>query len=64
MLKRVDFLLSYDPETGKFFWRVSRYKVKAGSEAGYLNRSKGYIEIKIDGKSYYAHQVGSRRLSA
>jgi len=22
MLKRVDFLLSYDPETGKFFWWV------------------------------------------
>lgn len=50
-------ILSYDPDTGIFRWRVKHSKkVVPGTEAGGVNVA-GYIVIGIDGKCYYAHRL-------
>lgn len=38
-------VISYDPESGKFYWLVDVKRRKAGEEAGYI--SKGYRKIGI-----------------
>lgn len=48
-------LLRYEPETGRFFWIVSRPNRKAGSEAGCIR--DGYVGIKINGRRYLAHRL-------
>jgi len=56
-LSRLHALLSYDPETGFFFWKVSRGRLaKAGQRAGSPN-ADGYINIKIDGRLYRASRL-------
>ena len=53
---RLRQLLSYDPITGLFAWKVSRGRSKFGSRAG--NRHcKGYWVIHIDGKNHLAHRL-------
>jgi HNH endonuclease len=49
-------ILKYKPHTGKFFWIVDKGKVEAGEEAGTKGR-RGYVDIKIDGRSYLAHRL-------
>jgi HNH endonuclease/AP2 domain len=49
-------LLTYDTETGIFKLKVNRGGKRAGSVAGSKN-SKGYISIKVDGRSYRAHHL-------
>lgn len=50
-------LLSYDPLTGVFTWRVNRRgHVKAGDVAGHT-RPDGYVYVTIDGKRLYAHRL-------
>jgi hypothetical protein len=55
-IRRIHELLSYDPITGVFTWRVSRKRnqVKKGSAAGYKTQL-GYIEIGLDGHRIMAH---------
>ena len=56
--ERLKSLLDYNPETGKFIWRVSKRRgVKAGSEAGNINSNGKYRCIGIDGKKYSAHRL-------
>lgn len=52
-------ILRYEPETGKWFWRISKGSVTAGLLAGSI-QGKGdyrYINIMINGKSYLAHRL-------
>ena len=55
-------VLEYDPESGTFRWKhrngmpkqwTKRY---AGKPAGNVE-PRGYVRIRIDGKSYYAHRI-------
>jgi len=49
-------ILSYDEETGLFYWKYSKsIKAVAGSIAG--TKAKGYICICIDFKKYRAHRI-------
>lgn len=43
-------ILLYDKYTGRFWWRTT------GAPAGY-HQSEGYIQISINGKRYYAHNL-------
>jgi hypothetical protein len=50
-------LLSYNPDTGIFTWKVDRKRLaKANSIAGSVNGS-GYRQISVDGKLYLAHRL-------
>ena len=56
--KRLKEVLDYYLETGIFRWKVNKSSnIKAGNVAGCFNSSNGYIQIKIDGKSYKAHRL-------
>ena len=55
--ERLKELLSYDPATGVFRWRVSlSNRAPSGSVAGCI-RPDGYVQIMIDGKHYLAHRL-------
>jgi hypothetical protein len=54
--KRLQEVLSYNPETGVFTNLIKRGCVKKGAVAG-TKHSKGYIQIKIDCKFYLAHRL-------
>jgi hypothetical protein len=54
--ERLRELLSCDPETCVFTWRVSRGGHRAGDVAGCKNNN-GYLRITIDGRSYLAHRL-------
>ena len=57
--ERLRYLMRYMPENGQFI-RISRSGVGAHSlserPAGTITR-KGYREIRVDGKLYYAHRL-------
>lgn len=45
--------LSYDKNTGIFIWKnIGENKI-----AGNVEKEKGYVRIKINGKNYYAHRL-------
>lgn len=50
-------LLSYDLDTGIFRWLASRGSVSAGSVAGCLDKSIGYVHIGIGGDKHSAHRL-------
>lgn len=52
--ERLKELLDYSPDTGLFYWRVSRSGVKASRSAGHKT-AQGYIRITIEGRRYLAH---------
>lgn len=56
---RLKEVLSYDPETGVFI-RISaapRMQRFVGTEAGRVHKKRGYREISVDGRLYYAHRL-------
>jgi hypothetical protein len=54
--ERLRELLHYNPETGIFTRIAPVYGCRIGDAAGSLTK-KGYIEIGIDNKVYYAHRL-------
>ena len=51
-------LVSYDPETGIFTWKVRRSnKVKAGAVAGRVSKKPGYAEVGIHYRFYLTHRL-------
>lgn len=55
--ERARELLSYDPDSGIFLWRVSPSKpVRSGSVAGYCT-TNGYRRIRVDKRPYRAHRI-------
>jgi len=56
-LNELSAVLSYCPLSGYFTWKSFRGgKARAGSLAGAID-SKGYVQIKINGKLYLAHRL-------
>lgn len=53
--KRLHEVLTYEPSTGKFFWKIRTARcIKIGDEAG-SSGSHGYLKIQIDGVTCQAH---------
>jgi hypothetical protein len=56
--ERLKELLTYDPETGDFFWNVDKSRVaKEGQKCSDKSTSTGYLRIGIDGKRYLTHRL-------
>lgn len=55
--ERLRELLDYDPETGRFTWRVRRGPVPAGGKAGGRPDGSGYSQIRVDGRLHLAHRL-------
>jgi len=53
-------LLRYERDTGHFYWKVDRGRIKAGTRAGAITVSKrGYVmeQIRVNYHSYLAHRL-------
>lgn len=54
--RRLLQVLRYDPETGKFFWKIrAARRIHVGDEAGADH--EGYVVISLDGTEYRAHRL-------
>lgn len=51
---RLTELMDYNRETGELIWKCNRGRVRKGDVAGSLD-SWGYLQVRIDGKSYQVH---------
>lgn len=54
--RRLQALLDYNAETGKFYWRVRTTRTKIGQEAGTV-RSDNYCTISVDGHRELSHRL-------
>lgn len=43
-------------ENGRLYWKVMRGSIRAGEEAGYLNR-RGYVVLSFAGRKIFAHRI-------
>lgn len=56
---RLSELLTYNPETGVFRWKIARGRSRAGGPAGNVDKS-GYVMIRLDKRLYAAHRLAWR----
>lgn len=49
--------LDYNPETGEITRKIRTTKTEVGDVAGYLNKSTGYLMLKVKGQTFKAHRV-------
>lgn len=49
--------ISYDPDSGTFFSKISNRKVSAGERIGFLHKNTGYVMLSVCGRHYKAHRV-------
>lgn len=56
MQERLKELLSYDPLTGIFLWRVKRANKFPGDIAG-CNKNRNYTVVYVEGRFYRAHRL-------
>ena len=55
--KRLREYVTYDPETGRFFWAISkRGWLRKNAQAGWVGNG-GYVYIILDGRRYRAHRI-------
>lgn len=54
--ERLKEVFDYCQDTGDFRWKVRRPRCRIGDVAGSVN-SRGYRQIRIDGKRYKAHRL-------
>lgn len=55
-LERLKELLSYDPDTGIWTWRVARSNCHPGDVVA-SKTTAGYIQVMIDRKNYTGHRL-------
>lgn len=53
----VNNLIEYRPDDGRFFWKVSRGRVRAGDRAGYYATDQGYRYIRLLGQVVAEHRL-------
>ena len=49
-------LLFYNQDSGLFYWKESRKRVKCGDVAGGIKKN-GYVYLMVNGRSYRAHRL-------
>lgn len=56
---RIRECYTYDPDSGKVFWKVKTRKTKAGDEAGFSRGTmeNDYLCAFLDNKKYYLHRL-------
>lgn len=54
--ERLKELVTYDPATGDFRWRVTRHSAVAGRTVGHTD-VRGYVTLRIEYRKYYAHRL-------
>lgn len=47
----------YDAATGKLTWAIKKGKVKPGDNAGCLNKTTGYLVVRVNYKMYAVHRI-------
>lgn len=58
MAERLREVMSYDPDTGIFTWKVrTTNRVQVGDQAGHPDPQHGYRLIGIDGRIYHAARL-------
>lgn len=55
--ERLRGVVSYDPETGVFVWKVNPSNRRVGDECGDIKKDSGYRLISVDCRRYRAHRL-------
>lgn len=55
--ERLQELMHYDPDTGDFKWKVQKARCIKIGEVIHRIDYKGYVVVKIDGKTYKLHRL-------
>ena len=53
---RINWCDYFSYKDGRLYWKASRGRIRAGSEAGSEDQ-QGYIVVRLNGKDYKAHRI-------